>query len=368
MWRNIGGTRHGPYKQSLQQVRRIDLPFQSHGFQECDESDHRFYSLDLSYAMIGRQWINNPFDPGMEILEISSMRYPHPKYDRERRSMDQLLLKLDRAAARHTPIKLPLDKESHDKVELELQAMDSIQPSNLFLLGAGQTNPSEFSPPDVLQRLTVDYIKNVQCSNAKSSKEGITYSGKILEDMICVQSSSAIRSGQCFGDSGGPLILDLANNDMLQIGVISWGGGRDCGDPDLPGVSSRVTAGADFLRSTICAASRIPPAYLQCGDGDEDAATAESDASSSNIMDNGSLESSGVSMPTNEGQNSDVSLQTQSTTTIGNPSQTDSIELEEGEEVTPSTYSVKQPDDGSSTWGCLLGNNLRFRKCNPPTR
>jgi hypothetical protein len=325
-------------------------------------------SLDLSYAMVGRQWINNPVDIGMELLGISNIQYPHPEYDSERRYMDQLLLKLDGIAARHTPIKLPLGTSSQENVEQQLGTIGSIQKSELFLLGAGQTDPSEFSPPDVLQRLNVDYTPNSQCSIAESRAKDVSYNGKILDDMICVQ------SGQCFGDSGSPLILrDLSSNNLLQIGIISWGGGRDCGDPDLPGVSSRVSAGAEFLQSTICAVSRIPPAYLQCGDdtlnGSNGGNDIESDTTKSNIMDSSGppLEPSDIGVPTTieDGENPDVSLESsQGTTMSTSQSHTDSIELE-GDDISTSSYSsVEQPDDGlSSTLDCLLGKSLRFRKC-----
>ncbi len=51
----------------------------------------------------------------------------------------------------------------------------------------------------------------------------------------------------CSGDSGGPLIKLNRNGCPYQLGIVSWG--VRCGVPDSPGVYTRVSAYAEWIRA-----------------------------------------------------------------------------------------------------------------------
>ncbi|ALC44773.1 CG9372, partial [Drosophila busckii] len=51
----------------------------------------------------------------------------------------------------------------------------------------------------------------------------------------------------CQGDSGGPLLVQLPNNRWVSIGIVSWG--VRCGEPERPGVYTRVDRYLDWIIS-----------------------------------------------------------------------------------------------------------------------
>ena len=55
--------------------------------------------------------------------------------------------------------------------------------------------------------------------------------------------------------SGGPLLA----SDGTVIGIVSWGFG--CGEPNYPGVYSKVSSATTFIRNGVCELSSTPPSY-----------------------------------------------------------------------------------------------------------
>lgn len=61
----------------------------------------------------------------------------------------------------------------------------------------------------------------------------------------------------CHGDSGGPLVAKREDGRWIQIGIVSWGIG--CGRPGFPGVYTRVSAFADWIKSVAARDLIIAP-------------------------------------------------------------------------------------------------------------
>uniref|UniRef100_A0A673VB47 Kallikrein related peptidase 13 n=1 Tax=Suricata suricatta TaxID=37032 RepID=A0A673VB47_SURSU len=93
----------------------------------------------------------------------------------------------------------------------------------------------------------VSYPPTLQCANIqlRSDEEcHQVYPGKITPNMLCAGTKEGGKDS-CEGDSGGPLIC----NGTLH-GIISWGD-FPCGQPNRPGVYTRVSQYVVWIQETI---------------------------------------------------------------------------------------------------------------------
>lgn len=76
------------------------------------------------------------------------------------------------------------------------------------------------------------------------------------DQQICMGSPGKTFHDTCSGDSGSPLLSSAG----VQVGIVSYGGGpgtkmsgpgRICGDPEYPGVYSRVSSFASFISEHV---------------------------------------------------------------------------------------------------------------------
>ncbi|XP_070306505.1 kallikrein-13 isoform X3 [Odocoileus virginianus] len=93
----------------------------------------------------------------------------------------------------------------------------------------------------------VSYPQTLQCANIelRSDEEcRQVYPGKITPNMLCAGTKEG-GNDSCEGDSGGPLVC----NGTLH-GIISWGD-FPCGQPNRPGVYTRVSQYVPWIQETI---------------------------------------------------------------------------------------------------------------------
>nr|XP_044990421.1 kallikrein-13 isoform X3 [Jaculus jaculus] len=93
----------------------------------------------------------------------------------------------------------------------------------------------------------VSYPQALQCANIelRSDEEcRQVYPGKITANMLCAGTKEGGKDS-CEGDSGGPLVC----NHRLH-GIISWGD-FPCGQPNRPGVYTRVSKYLHWIHETI---------------------------------------------------------------------------------------------------------------------
>eukprot|EP00546_Thalassionema_frauenfeldii_P014611 CAMPEP_0178930128 /NCGR_PEP_ID=MMETSP0786-20121207/21040_1 /TAXON_ID=186022 /ORGANISM="Thalassionema frauenfeldii, Strain CCMP 1798" /LENGTH=803 /DNA_ID=CAMNT_0020606575 /DNA_START=731 /DNA_END=3139 /DNA_ORIENTATION=- len=164
-------------------------------------------------------------------------------------------------------------KDSLVRVNLESSLPRPNQ--KVTVLGWGLTeedNDDTLSP--VLQGAELYTLSNEACEQSEDPYDSsISFNDQIYDDMLCAFSDSG--KDACQGDSGGPLVMPLPENqdEDILLGVVSWGFG--CGSEYFPGVYSRISYDADWVRRVVCEKSRNPPAYFNCTADEEDISPAE---------------------------------------------------------------------------------------------
>ncbi|KAG0415022.1 hypothetical protein HPB47_007827 [Ixodes persulcatus] len=97
-----------------------------------------------------------------------------------------------------------------------------------------------------MQKVSVPIITNKEC-------ETMYRKAGFIEDIPNIFICAGLAKGgkdSCEGDSGGPLVLKDPNTGQWSlIGIISWGIG--CALPNQPGVYTRITHFAEWIRQII---------------------------------------------------------------------------------------------------------------------
>ncbi len=154
---------------------------------------------------------------------------PHPQYNDFTLDNDIALMKLSRAS-QQTPI---LESDANTIAQLSNGATTTA-------IGWGTTS---YDPPDypiALHEVDVPYIDTSTCNAIP------TFAGLVTSNMHCAGLPQGGKD-TCFGDSGGPLMLDVGGKHRV-IGITSWGNG--CAEPNLPGVYTKVGNYEDWILTT----------------------------------------------------------------------------------------------------------------------
>ncbi|KAB0404206.1 hypothetical protein E2I00_003908, partial [Balaenoptera physalus] len=102
-------------------------------------------------------------------------------------------------------------------------------------------NPNVSGYSSWLREALVPLVADRKCSSPE------VYGADISPNMLCAGYFDC-RSDACQGDSGGPLACEK-NGVAYLYGLISWGDG--CGQPNKPGVYTRVASYVDWIRDRI---------------------------------------------------------------------------------------------------------------------
>jgi hypothetical protein len=117
----------------------------------------------------------------------------HPQYNSRTWTFDMMLLQLEHA---------PKWKQNRQYIRLNddpsFMTGNNItgrqEPESLRAIGWGDTQPRFGEPSEILQQAELNFVPNVQCSEAKDIS--LSYEGKITDDMLCTFSENV---DSCYG-------------------------------------------------------------------------------------------------------------------------------------------------------------------------
>ncbi|KAM6220909.1 transmembrane protease serine 11E-like [Rhynchocyon petersi] len=110
---------------------------------------------------------------------------------------------------------------------------------HMFVTGFG-ARQNDGNTQNHLRQVQVDLIGTKTCNEPQ------VYNGAITPRMLCAGFLEGNRDA-CQGDSGGPLVSPDARDIWYLAGIVSWG--DECGQPNKPGVYTKVTTFRDWIAS-----------------------------------------------------------------------------------------------------------------------
>lgn len=181
-------------------------------------------------------------DSGTRIA--STQIIPHPDYDPTALYNDLALIQLS------TPV-------TYTSISLfeAISGTTELDYMRATVIGWGAKNVTYYSLeyPDALREVSLPLVNREQCQR-------YTYY-PITDNMVCA-GYETLTKGACYGDSGGPLMVQRADASWAQIGIVSWGP-SGCMSEGQYDVYTRVSSYRDWI--TTCMAD---PNAMTCRGGD----------------------------------------------------------------------------------------------------
>ena len=213
----------------------------------------------------------NGRDAQENITVLQELR--HPNFNSVTLENDILILKLQRSRSSSASATLTTAQTTLPAVTpIYAMNFNSNQPrdnATVVAIGFGAT-VEDGSLASTLQKVSVRVINTNLCRQMYK-KGGST--ALVANSMICAASTG---KDACQGDSGGPLLIQTTDSQQKKhwklIGIVSWGIG--CARKNNPGVYTRLSSHATFIKSSICTLSQNKPSY--CTSQVKQASTTES--------------------------------------------------------------------------------------------
>jgi secreted trypsin-like serine protease len=173
----------------------------------------------ISRAEIGK-YDTSDRQEGGPIRPIESS-HPHPNWEGVIPNNDIMIVKLDGIVANAQPIRLNFDEN-----------VPSQTGETLLMLGLGSITDGVNEPVQratILQEAPTEYFAFEDCAVATDPTTGATFGvspqqTSVREDWFCTILNEPERYAHCFGDSGGPIIIEgsSASEDLLVATISGY--------------------------------------------------------------------------------------------------------------------------------------------------
>lgn len=196
-------------------------------------------------VMVGSNNLDDPEALTIPVAEI----FRHPEYDSLSLDKDVALLRLAFPAPSHLPLLGLIDEDL---------MQNHVFPGQIATAsGWGMINNDGTMTPQ-LQEVDVPIVDTEECRMAYEA-EGHPFT----DNMICAGYPEGGRD-TCYGDSGGPLTINIDGQDY-SAGIVSWGAGL-CAEPGFPGVYTRTASVASWvLEAMQIPAKEVTPFAIEDG-------------------------------------------------------------------------------------------------------
>lgn len=170
---------------------------------------------------------------------------PHPDYDPTLLNNDLALIRLSTPVT-YTPISLYQAISGTSELDY-LRA-------TVIGWGAKSSTGWNYVFPDALREVSLPLVDNARCGRN-------VYFTTITDAMLCA-GYETLTMGACYGDSGGPLMVQMPDAAWKQIGIVSWGP-PGCIATGMYDVFTRVSHFTDWIEACMS-----DPNALHCRGGD----------------------------------------------------------------------------------------------------
>ncbi|XP_078599459.1 uncharacterized protein LOC144874781 [Branchiostoma floridae x Branchiostoma japonicum] len=184
---------------------------------------------EMLKLLVGKHYLTeNSYDPHEQVRTVSGI-IVHSQYNQYTVKNDIALVKMNRPVEfAHGGINFICLPEFGEKFS---------EHSTCYTAGWGLTE--ENAQSHVIQEVKLPIVPHATCNKPSS------YNSYVTDKMLCA-GKMAGGVDTCQGDSGGPLVCEKADGRWYLVGITSWG--RGCGEPNYPGVYTKVSAYMDWIR------------------------------------------------------------------------------------------------------------------------
>jgi trypsin len=162
----------------------------------------------------------------------------HPNYNPESMANDFALVELKEeinfSKTSLAPVKLATP--SFEQSGAQSAGIDST------VYGFGNTDEGQSNYSKDLNKVIIPIVSNEEANHEEA------YNGQIDETMLAAGYAGGGKDS-CQGDSGGPLVVFNAQNEAVQVGVVSWGEG--CARANKYGIYSKVSSAYAWIKKTM---------------------------------------------------------------------------------------------------------------------